>query len=338
LIFDVDFTCLKNYYYRYCQINNKDRVLELKKSDYENYDYREFWEDNKRAYEDASERVALGKLFKSVKKSGTIIDRGCGFGRLFNEYRDFDSIIMMDYSLNNLKNTKKTVLDYLKQDKTEFNKVHFIAADAVNIPFKNSAFDAAISIRIVHHLNDPQKFISETARILKNKGFFILEFANKRNIKNIIKFIFGKLRQSPFSPEPYMIGENIQDNHPKIIISYFKEYDLKISKIISVSNLRAGFLKRKLSFINLLRFENISQYLFSIFKLGPSIFIKAFKNRNENTADTEKMPEAFMDILLCPGCKNLKSKLEISGNFLVCNSCGLKFSITDGIFDLRLKN
>lgn len=312
--------------------------MELKKSDYENYDYREFWEDNKRAYEDASERLALGKLFKTVKKSGAIIDIGCGYGRLFNEYKDFDMIIMMDYSLNNLKNTKDTVFDYLKQDKTEFDKVHFIAADALNLPFKNEAFNAAISVRIVHHLNNPEKFISETGRILKNKGLFILEFANKRNLKNIFKFIFGKLRQSPFSPEPYMIGENIQDNHPMVIIGYFKKNDLKINKIISVSNLRAGFLKRKLGLRNLLRLENISQGLFSLCKAGPSIFIKAFKNINENIDNMEKIPQKFTDMLLCPGCKNLESVLEINENFLICNFCSSKYAIDEGIFDLRLKN
>jgi len=312
--------------------------LELKKSDYENYDYREFWEDDKRAYEDASERLALGKLFKTVKKSGVIIDIGCGYGRLFNEYRDFDRIIMMDYSLNNLKNTKNTVLDYLKHNKTEFDKVHFVAADALNLPFRNETFDAAISVRIVHHLTNPEKFISETGRVLKNKGLFILEFANKRNLKNIFKFIFGKLRQSPFSPQPYMIGETIQDNHPSVIISFFKKNSLKINKIISVSNLRSGFLKRKLNQRNLLRLENISQGMFSLCKLGPSIFIKAFKNKNGNMDIIEKIPQKFTEMLLCPECKNLESKLEISENFLVCNFCGSKYTVSDGIFDLRLKN
>ena len=312
--------------------------MELKKSDYENYDYREFWEDSKRAYEDSSERLALGKLFRPEKKSGSIIDIGCGFGRLFNEYRDFDLVIMMDYSLNNLRNSKKTVFDYLKQEKGEFYKVHFIAADALNIPIKNSVLDAAISIRIVHHLSDPEKFIFETSRILKNNGIFILEFANKKNLKNIIKFIFGKLKQSPFSSDPYMIGEKIQDNHPKVIISYFGKHGFKINRILSVSNLRAEFLKRKLKLENLLRLENISQKLFSFFKLGPSIFIKAFKNKNDNQDYAGKSPKIFTEMLLCPKCKNLKSNLEVKENFLICSVCGSKYEITDGIFDLRLKN
>lgn len=311
-------------------------ILGLKKSDYESYDYREFWEDDKRAYEDASERLALGKLFKGVKKAGTIIDIGCGYGRLFNEYKDYDRIIMLDYSLNNLKNTKNTVQNYLKQDKGKFNKVYFVAADATNLPFKDVITDAAISVRIVHHLNNPEKFISETGRILKNEGLFILEFANKRNLKNIIKFLLGKLKQSPFSPEPYMIGETIQDNHPEVIINFFKKYGFKVKKIISVSNLRAGFLKRKLKLQNLLKLENISQILFSLSKLGPSIFIKAFIYKNDNKNIEEKTPENFEDLLLCPNCRDANNKLTITGNLIVCRSCGTKFNITDGIYDLRM--
>ena len=310
----------------------------LKKSDYENYDYREFWEDDKRAYEDASERLALGKLFKAIKKSGTIIDIGCGYGRLFNEYKDYDTVIMMDYSLNNLKNTKKTVLDFLKQDSSQFGKVHFVAADAQNLPFKDDIIDAAISVRIVHHLTSPEKFISETGRVLKNNGLFILEFANKRNLKNILKFLFGKLKQSPFSREPYMIGETIQDNHPSVIIDSFKKSSFKINKIISVSNLRVGFLKRKLKPGNLLKLENIFQGLFSLFMTGPSIFIKAFKNNNRSMVDADPIPKNFMEMLLCPECKNTQSSLEIRDDLVVCNFCGSKYLISDGIFDLRLKN
>ncbi len=313
-------------------------IVGLKKSDYENYDYREFWEEDKRAYEDASERLALGKLFKSIKKSGTIIDIGCGYGRLFNEYRDYDTVIMMDYSLNNLKNTKKTVLDFLKQDSAQFGKVHFVAADAQNLPFKNDIIDAAISVRIVHHLTSPEKFISETGRILKNNGLFVLEFANKRNLKNILKFLFGKLKQSPFSREPYMIGETIQDNHPSVIIDSFKKSSFKINKIISVSNLRVGFLKRKLKPGNLLKLENIFQGLFSLLMTGPSIFIKTFKNNNKSMAEVEIIPKNFMEMLLCPECKNPQSSLKISEDLMICSICSSKYLISDGIFDLRLKN
>lgn len=317
--------------------------MELKKSDYENYDYREFWEDNKRAYEDASERLAINKIFKNVSKTGIIIDIGCGFGRLFNEYQQYDKIIMIDYSLNNLKNAQTTIWNYLSHNEEKFKKIYFIAADATNLPFKDNVIDAAISVRIVHHLNSPEKLISETGRILKNNGLFIIEFANKRNLKNILKFISGKLKISPFNPNPYMIGETIQDNHPEVIINYLKKYNFKINKIISVSNLRIGFLKRKFNLKTLLKLENIFQFLFSVAKLGPSIFIKSFlqKNYNENNSNYKEVNKSditknFIDLLICPECKDTNSKLVLSGSEIICKSCDSKFNIQDNIYDLRL--
>lgn len=317
--------------------------MELKKSDYENYDYREFWEENKRAYEDASERLALSKIFKNENKKGVIADIGCGFGRLFNEYEDYDLIIMVDYSLRNLKNAKSLIWDYLKHDQQKFKKVKFVAADATNLPFKDNLIDAAISVRLVHHLNNPNKLISEIRRILKNNSLFIFEFANKRNLKNIIKFFFGKLKLSPFNPTPFMIGETIQDNHPKVIINYLKENNFKISKIISVSNLRIGFLKRKLSLKNLLKLENFFQTLFSFTKLSPSIFIKSFlkKDDKENPnqfyeSSPNNLSKNFIDFLVCPKCKSINEKIVLSENEIICNSCNLKFKVYDDIYDLRL--
>lgn len=312
--------------------------MELKKSDYESYDYRQFWEDDKRAYEDASERLAISKLFKGENKKGTIIDIGCGYGRLFNEYCDYDTIIMLDYSLNNLKNAQISIKNYLKQDNKKFSKVYFIAADAANLPFKNEIADTAISVRIVHHLNDPEKLISETGRILMENGLFILEFANKRNLKNIFKFFFGKLKTSPFSRQPLRIGDTILNQHPNIIINYLKKYNFRIKKVISVSNLRTQFLKRKFKFGNLLMLENISQELFSFCKSGPSIFIKSFLQRTNQKKvlnNLAEKPDSFKDMLLCPECRDKKSKFKISDNLIVCNLCGAKFLIIDGIYDLR---
>lgn len=313
--------------------------MELKKSDYENYDYREFWEDDKRAYEDASERIAINRFFKNINQHGIIADIGCGYGRLFDTYHGYDKAIMIDYSLNNLKHAKETVENFFGQNNKKAKTVYFIAADAVNLPLKNDSVDAAISVRLVHHLNNPDKFISEANRILKKNGIFILEFANKRNIKNIAKFVFGKLKESPFSANPYRIGETIHDNHPKVIAGYLKSNFFAVKKATSVSNLRIGFLKRKLKIQCLLLLENIGQICFSLFKLGPSIFIKSYSRKNDNKGKVDvsfAQTEKFEDLLLCPKCKNARSVMKVLGDSVTCASCGAEFKITDGIYDLRM--
>ncbi len=49
---------------------------------------------------------------------------------------------------------------------------------------------------------------------------------------------------------------------------------------------------------------------------------------NANIGVTKKL----LDILVCPLCKaKLKNERSDDANFLICNSCKLKFPIVDGI-------
>ncbi len=258
----------------------------IRQSDYENYDYRLFWKENNRDYEDRAERLAIRKCLKDIIQDEKIFaDLGCGFGRLFNEYENFKKIFLVDYSLNNLKNAKSHVLEYLKNNKKEsvFDNVFFIAADVNNLPFRDNLCDVCLTVRVIHHLTDPLKYFLEVSRVIKPKGIFVLEFANKRNLKNILRFFLKRLNGSPFSKKPLQIGQTILDYHPKFIKSALKQVNFKILKQISASNLRLSFLKRKINIKALLFFENFYQNLFSFIDIGPSIFLKTvFYNSKEN--------------------------------------------------------
>ncbi len=126
----------------------------------------------------------------------------------------------------------------------------------------------------MHHIDNVEKFINEASRIIKPGGYFLIEFANKRNLKNILKFIFGRLKQSPFDSRPLQIGATILDYHPKFIKSLLRQTGFKILKQVSASNYRLGFLKRHINLKVLLFFENIYQDIFSFIDTGPSIFLK----------------------------------------------------------------
>jgi ubiquinone/menaquinone biosynthesis C-methylase UbiE len=311
--------------------------LELRRSDYETYDYREFWQDNKRQYEDYSERTAIRKLFAGFKNKGVIADIGCGFGRLFNEYNDFNRIIMLDYSVSNLKNTMQSVKDFYSKNASARKplNIYFIAADAENIPLRNEKLDMAISVRLMHHLGSTSGFINEVSRILKKDSVFILEFANKKNLKNILKFILRKTASSPFSPEPLYIGETIRNYHPKEILKEIHESGLQIKRLISVSNFRLSFLKNRIRTGLLNKAENIVQNIFSFPRLGPSIFIKASKPEKDKAIANTDAPD-FSDLIMCPSCRDGESGFSFTENEITCNKCSRKFKITDGIYDLRI--
>ena len=192
-----------------------------------------------------------------------------------------------------------------------------------------------------------EKFIKKLQE-LKPGGYFLLEFANKRNLKNILKFMFGKLSQSPFDSQPLQIGETILNYHPKFIKSLLKQTGFKILKQISASNYRLGFLKRHINLKVLLLFENIYQDIFSFFDTGPSIFLKTVKAGSEETyrvktgllqagtviADsiqTIKDFEDFKTILCCPACRERNLQIDSVGK-VFCNSCKREFYTDEGIY------
>lgn len=340
-------------------MHERGKNLAIRKSNYESYDYREFWEDNKRIYEDKSERLALKKLMAGLKIDSRIfLDIGCGYGRLFNEYMNFKNIIMVDYSLKGLKTARDNIRKFLANDKQKLSSVYFIAADATSLPFKSDCIDFLLTVRVIHHLNSPEKYFNEVCRILKNEGLYFLEFANKRNLKNILRYFIGKMDTSPFNLIPSQIGETILNFHPKYITSFLHERNFIIKRLISVSNFRSELLKKCISTKLLLLFENMYQNFFSSISIGPSIFLKSVLYKKEagknfykfigskinssNVLSNDNARKSLLkkylkinicDILICPCCK--KENLLFEKSKIFCTSCKKIFSIEDGIYNFK---
>jgi len=310
--------------------------IRLRESDYENYDYREFWAKGKREYEDRSERKALRRLFKGLSKEDRVfLDLGCGYGRLFSEYADFKYIILIDYSLKNLKIAKQNIEEYLKENYCSDKKVYFIAADVTSIPLSDASIDVVLTVRVLHHIWETEKYFDEVKRILGTGSEYYLEFANKRNIKNILRYFVGKLKKSPFDKTPLKIGETILNFHPKYIKEMLYKRDIKTVRRISVSNFRSGVFKKifGLGFLNML--ESIYQSVFSWALLGPSVFLKnilAGDGSGMSTRDLAKIDIARL--LRCPACSENELK-KISDNTIICENCNKEYDIKDGVFDFR---
>jgi len=323
--------------------------LSIRRSDYESYDYQEFWEDDKRFYEDRSERIALKAMLRGEKSRDRLfIDIGCGYGRLFNEYCRFSKIVLVDYSMNNLKNARIRINKFLSETGGRIPRVLYVAADATRLPFSSGAADGILTVRVVHHLEYPGKYFDEVSRILKNGGLYLLEFANKRNTKNILRFLIGKMDVSPFNKVPSQVGETIKNYHPADIKGQLSSRDINIEKIISVSNFRLGPLKKILGNSILIFFERIYQKLFSFMAFGPSIFIKGRSGSSRSEGQGREgagsgLPEEivpvgtishFIDILICPGCN--ESGLRLDGEKIECRVCGRSFLIDKGIIDFKI--
>ena len=72
-------------------------------------------------------------------------------------------------------------------------------------------------IRVIHHLSEIDPAMAEIQRVMEKGSTFILEFANKRNIKAILRFLTGKQKWNPFTREQVEFVKFNYDNHPETV-------------------------------------------------------------------------------------------------------------------------
>ena len=241
------------------------------------FNYHKYWETRK--YEDQSEKIAIDRLLKFIpnKKNKKIIDIASGFGRLTSKYAPlFKKCLLVEPS-------EKLFEDSLKL-KSKHKNLQIERGFLEKLNLKDESFDVALLIRVLHHLEEPEKIIKEINKILKPKGFLILEFANKIHFKNRVK-AFLKMNLGFFiEHKPKEIHRKRQKTlffnyHPNQIKTILLSNEFKIIKCISVSNLRDPFLKKILPLKIILFIEKMHQSLSGRVNscMGPSLFILAQK-------------------------------------------------------------
>lgn len=246
---------------------------------YDHYDYPSYWKG--REYEHLSEVVALRNFLKEIPKIRSIIEIGAGYGRLADEYSyRARKVILSDPSARLLKIAKEK----LKEEKN----IEFLQAKLENIDkkVKKASFDLVILVRVMHHIEHPEKAFQIINRITKKGGFLILEHANKRHFKATVKeFLKGNFTfPLDIFPKDIRCQENIKKKtipfinyHPDRIEKLLEDYGFKIIKKRSVSNFRNPIIKRFFPLDVLIDIEQKLQPLLQRINFGPSIFILAKK-------------------------------------------------------------
>ena len=184
-------------------------------------------------------------------------------------------------------------------------------------------------IRVLHHLTEIDPAFKEIDRVMQKDSVFILEFANKRNLKSILRYWTGKQKWSPFSPEQTEFVKLNFDNHPKTVRKELESNGFEIEKTLSVSNLRIQSLKSNPKNLGwMLKAESLMQNCFSGLQLSPSIFLRCKKVTGEIPS------ERPASIFACPkcGCESLDETKDV----VTCPQCGKSYPIVDGIYNFRL--
>ncbi|MCC6297892.1 MAG: class I SAM-dependent methyltransferase [Anaerolineales bacterium] len=290
--------------------------------DYEGSDYQtSFWDKGGREYEDRTEAIALQRL---LPKSGPLLlELGAGAGRNTPRYRGFDRVVLLDYS--------RTQLEQAQQRLGNPDHYIYVAADAYRLPFVDGLFDAATMIRVLHHMADAPKALGQVKNVLAPSGVFILEFANKLNLKAIFRYALGRQDWSPFTLNPVEFVKLNFDFHPKAIRQWLGEFGFSIEQTLTLSHFRVGFLKRIIPTGILVFFDSIFQWTGALIQVTPSVFVRAKK------VGRDGIPPHGQDNILsyfkCPDCGH--HPLVDKVNFLECSNCKKRWEVKDGIYDFR---
>lgn len=287
--------------------------------DYEGSTYQAtFWDTGERAYEDGAEAVALRALLPA--RGSLLLEIGAGAGRNTPRYSGFERVVLMDYSRTQLEQAQKRL--------GTSERFIYVAADVYKLPFAPSTFDAATMIRVIHHMADAPAALRQIEAVLAPGATFILEYANKLNLKAMTRYALGRQPWSPYSPEPVEFAALNFDFHPRTMKEWLGKAGFTLEQVRALSYFRLGVLKRLLPTRLLVGLDALIQPTGAWATLSPSVFVRARKG-SARAAPSITGSLRFR----CPACGH--GDLADSGNQLDCPGCGVSWSYRDGIYDFK---
>jgi ubiquinone/menaquinone biosynthesis C-methylase UbiE len=281
--------------------------------DYEGSDYQtRFWEKGGREYEDRCESIALKHLLPDSGK--LLLELGAGAGRNTLRYTGYERVILLDYS--------RTQLQQAQAHLGNSDRYIYVAADIYRLPFIDGLFDAATMIRVLHHMADAPAALRQVRNVMQPGSYFILEYANKRNLKAILRYILGRQEWNPFAPESVEFAPLNFDFHPRSLRDILTGLGFHIERTRTVSHFRIALLKRSIPPKILAGFDALLQWTGTIVQLTPSVFLRARVNGDNARVKEDLSPNSYFK---CPECSH--TPLAFSGLQIICPACNRHWNL-----------
>ncbi|MBK8046428.1 MAG: class I SAM-dependent methyltransferase [Anaerolineales bacterium] len=293
--------------------------------DYEGSQYRaDFWLGQGREYEDAAERLALQRLMPA--HGGRIAEIGAGFGRLAAHYAGYDQVVLFDYS--------RTLLQDAARDWGHDPRFVFVAGNIYDLPLATGTLDTLMMVRVMHHLADVPAALRQLRRTLHRHSVAVLEYANKRNLKALMRWGARRQTWSPFDPAPVEFVELNFDFHPGWMEDQLSAAGISIRQQYAVSHFRLPWLKQRVSAA---RLAEMDSWLFApggVYPFAPSVFVQVAAPGAGPRPEFSTAPGAIATWLRCPQCQQ-EGLEQIRDDRMQCPQCGQKYRRYDGVWDLK---
>jgi SAM-dependent methyltransferase len=289
--------------------------------DYEGSSYRtDFW-TRSRDYEHRAECLALRALLPPT--GHRLIEIGAGFGRLVELYAGYDQVVLFDYSRSMLREARARWGEAGPAGRPRYI---YVAGDFYALPFATGLFDTVTMVRAIHHARDAAQVFHGISEIMVPDGFFVLEFANKRNLKAIARWLLRQQKWNPFKIAPYEFAELNFDFHPRWIDNRLAQAGFTVQARRSVSHFRLALLKRIVSARLLARLDGLLQSSGQWWQFTPSVFVKS-------QAQPRRAPAEDTGFFRCPICRS--TRLAQTPSVMHCQDCHRAWPIHAGLYDFK---
>jgi ubiquinone/menaquinone biosynthesis C-methylase UbiE len=293
--------------------------------DYEGSQYKtDFWVGQSRTYEDATERLALKRLLPT--HGGRIAEIGAGFGRLADLYLGYEQIILFDYS--------RTLLQEAVQSWGHDARFVFVAGNIYQLPLADRILDSLVMIRVMHHLADVSQALSQLQRVLHRHSVAVIEYANKRNLKALLRWLARRQSWSPFDPLPLEFTTLNFNFHPQWMAGRFRDARFEVQQQFAISHFRLTFLKKRIAAKTLAQIDSLFFDAGGRFPLSPSVVIQAKAYAAGSRSTAGGAPATIGQLFRCPHCTAEPLEL-VAARQLLCTNCGRQYAQKQDIWDFK---
>ncbi|RME51473.1 MAG: methyltransferase domain-containing protein, partial [Caldilineae bacterium] len=214
----------------------------------------------------------------------------------------------------------------------------FVAGNIYQMPLATGVLDALTMVRVMHHLADVPGALAQLRRLLRPDGVAVLEYASKRHLKAIARWLLRQQDWSPFHQEPLEFVRLNFDFHPRWMDARLQEAGFRQEQRLAVSHFRLPALKRRVPHQTLVAWERPLLRLGGRFPLAPSVFVRVRPAEAASTSEAPSVPEADPEdaaaLFRCPHCTTepLQRKSE---DRLTCPQCQRTYGRKGQIWDFK---
>ena len=146
----------------------------------------------------------------SLTENKDVLDVACGTG------------YGVDYLVENGARTATGVdvsieaLDFARDRFGDNERVSFVCADGVKLPFVDYSFDVVVSFETLEHIRPYRRFLAECKRVLKDSAFLICSTPNRR--------VFSPNLEKPLNP--FHVKEFWPEEFYRLLSRYFGDISL----------------------------------------------------------------------------------------------------------------